>query len=154
VLKKRNACSTPHQRHRVTLPIGRGLRRAVLLYVARRRLAPRGPRPLDNLLPRQPPPTRPGAIPNAPSRRPRGPPNHRPARPTQQYKLQRRVERPIVHTRGSGIPSVPWTVYGLGFKPCICGGCDANESTTEKRDAGQLHVRVCAGGFWQQRLLP
>jgi len=31
---------------------------------------------------------------------------------------------------------------------------DAKASTTEEPDAGKLHVRVCAGGFWQQKFLP
>ena len=31
---------------------------------------------------------------------------------------------------------------------------DAKASTTEEPDAGKLHVRVCAGGSWQQGFLP
>jgi len=38
------------------------------------------------------------ASPNAPSLRHAEPPNHRPARPTQQYQLQNRVERPILRS--------------------------------------------------------
>jgi len=30
----------------------------------------------------------------------------------------------------------------------------AHASTTEEPDAGKLHVRVCAGGLWQQGFLP
>jgi hypothetical protein len=31
---------------------------------------------------------------------------------------------------------------------------DAQASTTEEPDAGKLHVRVRAGGLWQQGFLP
>ena len=31
---------------------------------------------------------------------------------------------------------------------------DAKTSITEEPDAGKLHVRVCAGGLWQQGFLP
>jgi hypothetical protein len=54
-----------------------------------------GPTGVALIKPRQLPATRPGPAQSsfAP---PRGPPNHRPARPTQQYPLQNRVERPIL----------------------------------------------------------